>query len=132
LPFIETFIDEWGYPQYGIERIDGQSGYQWLTVEEALQVSAARAAAVSFRNVDYGLEKSKEVYARLVGDERKHASAFEHQGRPMWAGYLVSEPHPSTWEHGVSHMSADGNLWSGNLKGFIQFRKLIPGECRPG
>jgi hypothetical protein len=25
-------------------------------------------------------------------------------------------------------MDRDRNLWSGNLKGFVQYRKLIPGE----
>jgi hypothetical protein len=57
----------------------------WI-LEDAIKVSCARCAAVSFRNVDYGLEKSEQVYERLVGDERKHASAFEHCGTPMDEG----------------------------------------------
>jgi len=35
---------------------------------------------------------------------------------------------PDTWEGGITHMDREFNLWSGNLKGFIQYRKLIPGE----
>lgn len=107
-------------------------------LEDAIKISCARCAAVSFRNEDYTLEKSKQVYDRLVGDERKHASAFEHCGSPMQPTYYgwpdmdvpaVNIPScPSTWQDGISHMDRGHNLWSGPLKGFIQYRKLIPGE----
>ena len=32
---------------------------------------------------------------------------------------------PDVWEDGVSHVDCEGNLWSANLKGFIQHRKLL-------
>ena len=95
-----------------------------ITLEDAIKVSAARCAAVSFRNEDYGLVKCLEVYTRLVGDERKHASALEHQAMPSIN--LRAQPH--TWEKGISHVDRNGNFWSGNLKGWIQYRKLIQGE----
>lgn len=111
--------------------------YNGLTLEQAKKVSAARCAAVSFRNIDYTLEKSEQVFARLVGDDRKHASAFEHQATPMesegagdWEVNVATRL--ETWEQGVSHMDRNGNLWSGNLKGFIQFRKTIDGENKEG
>lgn len=110
-----------------------------LTVEEAIKVSAARSAAVSFRNVDYGLPKCLEVYERLVGDERKHSSSLEHQCSPIMPKHdgLVSmlQNHPSypeTWQEGISHADRDGQLWSGNMRGFIQHRKLIDGENKSG
>jgi hypothetical protein len=37
---------------------------------------------------------------------------------------------PETWEGGVTHVSANGDLWSGNLRSWIQFRKLIAGEAQ--
>lgn len=105
-------------------------------LEDAIKVSCARCAAVSFRNEDYTLEKSKQVYDRLVGDERKHASAFEHCATPMQAsdttwfsvGTVNVPPLTDTWEPGITHMDRERKLWSGPLKGFIQYRKLIPGE----
>lgn len=107
-----------------------------ISLEDALKVSAARCAAVSFRNSDYGLEKSREVWERLVGDERKHSSALEHQAKVMLAegtfdqhGVYNVPTWPHTWEDGISHADREGNLWSGNLKNFIQLRKLIEGEC---
>lgn len=98
-----------------------------LSTQEAIKVSAARCAAISFRNSDYDLEKSLLVYDRLVGDERKHSSAMEHQATPILPvdGYNKAA---INWQKGISHMDRDGNLWSGNFKNWIQHRKLIDGE----
>ena len=115
-----------------------EAGPLFITLEQAIKVSAARCAAVSFRNIDYGLEKCLEVYDRLVGDDRKHASALEHAATPIAAsqsGYDGCSPvinfHgiSSTWQEGISHVDRNGDFWSGNLKGWLQYRKLIPGEC---
>lgn len=105
---------------------------QHLPIEDKLKISTARCAAVSFRNTDYGLDKSREVWERLVGDDRKHSSAMEHQAKvmhPIHECKLNDPTYPETWEDGISHVTRDGSLWSGNLKGFIQLRKLIDGEC---
>lgn len=104
---------------------------QYLSLKEAIKVSCARCAAVSYRNEDYDLAKSLEVYDRLVGSERKHASAFEHQATPMYKpeAKLQVDCIPGAWVDGISHMDRDGFFWSGNLKGWIQYRKLIPNEC---
>lgn len=136
LPYVERWRDGSGILHYGIEHDNG--GTVELTLEQAIKVSAARCAAVSFRNVDYGLEKSEQVHARLVGDERKHSSAMEHQATPMkkadlWNGEAVNVPQfPDTWEDGISHLSKDRSLWSGNFRGWIQYRKTIPGENMAG
>ena len=138
--------DHWHLPYvnsryYGLtgERIFDINGED-LTIEDAIKVSAARCAAVSFRNEDYGLEKCREVYDRLVGDERKHASALEHQARPIkemdnvpkgsnYPTEMINVPEwAESWEPGVSHSDRSGQLWSGNFKGWIQYRKLISGE----
>lgn len=114
-----------------------------MLLEDAIKVSAARSAAVSYRNVDYSLEKSKEVYDRLVGSDKKHGSALEHQATPMQEGYANWTGHPdfqsvnvvyesNTWQEGVSHTDRNGSLWSGNFKGWIQHRKLLPGENYTG
>lgn len=142
---------EWHLPYLEFCRINGEMRYYirdeehdtpiWLTLEQALKVSAARCAAVSFRNVDYTLEKSEGVFDRLVGDERKHASAFEHQAVPMEApsqgSYrlgigAVNTYRCETWEDGISHVDRNGQLWSGKLRGWVCHRKLIPGENREG
>lgn len=147
LPYVDTYRDDDGVLHYG-DWVDSgwreQEGivqeFDEFTLEDAIKVSCARSAAVSFRNVDYGLDKCKQVYERLVGDEKKHGSAMEHAATPMKEEYRpigavfelqisVNVPQiPETWEDGVTHMDRKRRLWSGNIRGFIQHRKLIPGE----
>lgn len=143
LPFLGTERNSAGELEYGDYKLveptlDSPTYLSTYSIEDAIKVSAARCAAVSFRNTDYGLEKSREVWERLVGDERKHSSAMEHQAKVMQPAWKESDNLEfavndigffESWEQGVSHADRDGNLWSGNLKGFIQLRKLIDGEC---
>jgi len=143
LPYVDVERTEDGKLIYLIDVEDEASGHQRiLTLEEALKVSCARTAAVRFRNVDYGVEKSEEVFNRLVGDERIHGSATEHQATPMKKG-LAEAPidsstwvnipnYPESWEEGITHMTRDRQLWSGPLRGWIQKRKLISNENREG
>jgi hypothetical protein len=132
LPYVDFFFDEDYVQEFFI--VNGEDT-QSVTLVQAIKISCARCAAVSYRNEGYDLAKSLEVYDRLVGSDRKHASAFEHQATPMnldkvnnISEYLANDPWES-WQEGVSHMDRHGNYWSGNFQGFIQYRKLIPGEC---
>lgn len=140
LPYIDTFIDDDKVMRYGDFYTNiGEMEHEY-SLEDAIKISCARCAAVSFRNVDYDLEKSKAVYNRLIGEDRKHASAFEHCATPMQARKYGTGNEPDvniipfthSWEKGISHMDRDGKLWSGNLRGFIQYRKLIDGENYTG
>lgn len=108
------------------------------SLDNCIKLAVARCAAVSYRNEDYQLEKSKQIYDRLIGDDRKHSSALEHIGRVMdipriqhvpglpKGTYIMSY---SSLEPGISQIDRDGFFWSGNFKGWIQYRKLIPEEC---
>jgi thymidylate synthase ThyX len=69
------------------------------------KVSAARCARVSHLKHDRtmpSVEEDLDLYERLAGSRPLHASPLEHVAFPM-----------------------AGNLWSGNFKGWFQFRKLI-------
>lgn len=115
-----------------------------LSLEEAIKVSCARCAATSFRNTDYNLEKSLQVYDRLVNGDKIHAGALEHCATPMQKAvanigthmtrkdYVNVPNDPSSWEAGVSHCDRQRKLWSGNFKGWVQYRKTIPGENYTG
>lgn len=126
LPYIDWEFDQFGNQMFFLES-DRQNV---ITLEQAIKISCARCAAVSYRNEGYDLAKSLQVYDNLVGGERKHASAFEHCATPITrrTGAYSNSVDPRSWEPGVTHMDREGKLWSGNLKGFIQYRKLIPGE----
>lgn len=143
LPYVETDREyASGKLIYWIEGTGEGAGTKYmLSLEDAKKVSAARTAAVSFRNIDYGVEKSREVWGRLVGDDRIHGSATEHQATPMQPVTIPKDddvPETNipyfthTWEAGVSHMDRQAKLWSGKLRGWICLRKLIPGENVPG
>lgn len=118
---------------------------QFLTVEEALAVSASCCAQVSYRTLDISLSKAKMIYERLVGSEPVHASPFEHQASPMKYAtglsktydYINKSPKEWTqddteWEDGVTHLDRYDMFWSGNFQGFIQHRQLIPNNVKKG
>ena len=135
LPYLRTMQLEDG-AIYG-DWVDDLTFIEY-SLQDAIKVSCARCCAVSYRNKDYNLEKCLEVYERLVGDDRKHASALEHCATPMkelFGGSGTSwnvNDHSNTnsWEEGISHATRDGELWSGNFRGWIQHRKTIDGENR--
>ena len=135
---------EWHLP-YVTSRRNGNGKLEyWLDSEtqlcedDALKVSAARCAAVSYRNTSYVLEKCRQVHDKLVGDDRKHGSSLEHQAKAMDKfsdehEYEVNiAQYPDTWEDGITHMDKHQQLWSGPYRDWIQHRKLIEGECYNG
>ena len=105
-----------------------------LTEEEALAISTSCCGQVSYRNIDNSYDKALKVYDRLgINTDHAHLSPTEHQAKPMQeADYRTRQQYTPvnteeswTWEDGITHMDKHGNLWSGNLKGFIQHRQLI-------
>lgn len=100
-----------------------------ITLQQAQFISASCCAQVSYRKSDDSLEKAEKVFRMLIESEPAHASPVEHQATPMDLK-TTGNYEPETWEPGVTHVSANSDLWSGNLRGWIQFRKLIPGEAR--
>lgn len=92
------------------------------------KISAARCARVSYKLFDGSnpsIEEDLDLYQKLVGNSRIHASPMEHQATPDERKILYySKIHADmgcleTWKRPELH---------GNLTGWIQHRKLIPGE----
>jgi thymidylate synthase ThyX len=99
-----------------------------ITAEQARIISASCCAQVSYRKNDDTLEKAEKIYKQLIESQPAHASPVEHQATPMLLPtYMNYEP--ETWEPGVTHVAANGSMWSGNLQGWIQHRKLIANEA---
>lgn len=124
---------DWHTPYFG-------AGY-WLEgcgvpLEDALAISSSCCAQVSYRKLDDSLEKAKYIFDKLIESKPCHASPTEHQATPMQQGgefldeggeYSLNCPHSTDcWEEGITHSDREGNLWSGNFKGWIQHRQLIP------
>ena len=118
------------------------------SLEHALIISASCCAQVSYRKLDDTMEKARGVVARLnlqgeEPDQPVHASPLEHQATPIAEQYDdlsfngedgdVNIPYyPCTWEKGITHMDRDGTLCSGNMKGWIQHRQLVPNHVKVG
>jgi len=101
-----------------------------ISAEDARIVSSSCCAQVSYRKNDDSFDKAKKIYSQLIESQPCHASPVEHQATPMNL-LQISAYEPENWKgYGVTHMTSDYSLWSGNLKGWIQFRKLIPGEAQ--
>lgn len=94
-----------------------------LDVEKAKKISASCCAQVSYRKLDDSIEKAEMVFDRLSNSVPVHASPVEHQATPC---IDLIGGHDEDWQLGVTHMDRFGELWSGNFKGWIQFRQLIP------
>ena len=104
------------------------SNFDTISLEEAKIISASCCAQVSYRKNDDSFDKAKKIYDQLIMSEPVHASPIEHQATPMDIDSMCRFE-PDTWQPGVSHVSANSDLWSGNLRGWIQHRKLIRSEA---
>lgn len=138
LPYVNSYRNEFGDLVYYTKEtitneVEGvtevRSGTRVLTLEEAQKLSASLCAQVSYRLSDQTLEKAYKIYDILVGMKPAHSSPFEHAATPMkvpkWKDQIY-------WEEGVTHMDTEGYFWSGNLKGWIQYRQLIPNHVYTG
>jgi thymidylate synthase ThyX len=100
-----------------------------VTLDEARMISASCCAQVSYRKTDDSLDKAKMVFDRLINSEPVHASPVEHQASPMMR-HQTFLGDDGMWEAGITHMDRKGRYWSGNFKGWIQFRQLIPNNAK--
>ena len=68
----------------------------------------------------------------LIKAEVVHSSPFEHLATPVKPKYSelgcvrVNCSEPQSWEEGVTHINKQGEVCSGNLRGFISYRHLLP------
>ena len=119
LPFIKTERDDAGILFY----IDSNGDV--LTLEDAQKISASCAAQVSYRRLNDSKEKALEIYGKLFSGPKLHMSPTEHQGTPIHSTSINVPWNPSTWQDGVTHVTRNGGLHSGNFDGFIQFRQTL-------
>jgi thymidylate synthase ThyX len=93
-------------------------------IETMQLVSAARCARVSYLNHDGSkstVAKDVQLANQLLAD--RHMSPLEHQASPM--EYVCGQGHHKLqWEKGITHVDREDNFWSGNLRGWVQFRQL--------
>lgn len=82
----------------------------------ATKISAARCARVSYLNHDSSApNKTADINLAEKLLSAKHMSPFEHQASPIF----------TELDKGVTHHDTFGFPWSGNFKGWIQYRQLL-------
>lgn len=124
VPFVDRQFTEAGLMTYW----DKDTGDE-LTVEQAITVSMSAAAQTSYRKTDYSLEKGEDMYDKLFGGKKIHASPSEHQATvvpDLPSDTLAVTEFLATMPEGVSHIDRFATPWSGNFRNFIQNRHLIP------
>lgn len=95
-----------------------------ISLEIAQKISVSSCAQVSYRKLDTSIDKAEKIFDMLINADVIHASPFEHIATPTCDDYNRSRD-PNDWEQGVTHMDRSGEYWSGNFKGWIQYRHLI-------
>jgi hypothetical protein len=115
-------VGEWHTPYVGRYRDD--SGDMRYTVEgkvvdlaTALRLSSSLVAQVSYRKLDYSLDKARKIWQQLIESTPQHASPVEHQATPVDLNHK--------WQPGVTHQDCAGNFWSANFRGWVQHRKWL-------
>ena len=140
LPYVDRWRNEDGGIHYSTENEYGDN--IWLGLDSAIKISGSCVAQVSYRNTDMSLDKAEGIFDRLIQADVLHASVFEHLATPIvenWDKtgdtfdvFINKEKSKNvsrfkdTWEKGVTHMNRQGELCSGNLRGWVSYRHQLP------
>lgn len=135
----ELFEDEWHVPYVNTQRsrntgeffyIDENNKY--ITADEARMISASCCAQVSYRKNDGSLEKAHVVFDRLINSVPVHASPVEHIATPITKEMMLRLCDENIEIQGMTHVGENGQPWSGNLRGWVQYRQLIDNNVKEG
>lgn len=122
---------KWHLPYINRAEFEVNNFGEVFNLDTAIKCSAARCARVSYNNHDNSspsVEKDLALAELLLSSG--HLTPFEHQATPMVYEANYNLYHGETedvteWEEGLTHMDRDGNYWSGNFRGFLQYRQMI-------
>lgn len=112
----------WHLPYISEEDIDDYFKHS-LSFTDIKKASVARCARVSYLNhnkEEPNIEKDITLHDKLL--EAGHMSPFEHIATPMKEEYDCKA---GLWEKGITHSDKEYMFWSGNFRGWVQYRNLI-------
>lgn len=144
LPYVEVEADSDSsrceYFIYDKDETESETnGYMYkigLPLEDAIKISVASCAAVSYRTENMTLAKADKIFDMLINAETLHSSPFEHVAKPIIDEdlYSVDYTNPDlqtrvkntlSTAKGVTHINNKGEFCSGNFTGWIQYRHLL-------
>lgn len=123
-PMVNEFLDlRWDQTwQRWAELFTSQGGTRAAKLFMSIAISAARCARTSYNNFDGSRSSSTsdlELFKKLFVSQPIHASPIEHQATPDWMLSPRRLYREYEWANSNRH---------GNLVGWQQARKFIPGE----
>ena len=80
-PYVKSLRDSTGSLFY----FDADDNY--LTLSDAVKISAASCASISYRTEGMTLEKAEKIFDMLIKAEAVHSSPFEHLATPVKPKY---------------------------------------------
>lgn len=124
VPYVDTTFD-------GNENIVYSVNGAEVSLDDAIKISTSCCAQVSYRVLDESLEKALNIYDQLVTMSPVHASPFEHVATPMLTPTLHEGGtiDPRAMEKG-EHIDSNGDYWSGNFRGWYQYRQSIENNAK--
>lgn len=115
----------WHLPFISKEDIEAHTKFGMIAWNSLLIISVARCARVSYNNHDgtnSTFEQDFALYQRLVQAQPIHASPAEHQAKALEATKVILD-----FDTG-HYTESTNNDWSGNFRGWTQFRKTLGNE----
>lgn len=99
-----------------------------LKLDEAIKYSVASCASVSYRTDNMTLEKADKIFDMLIKADVVHSSPFEHIATPVV--FKETNEMCNVFEYldkvdGVTHINKQGDICSGNFRGWIQYRHTL-------
>ena len=140
---VKLKVGDWHLPYVNIGWNGGgdiayfNEDFDVIDLEDAIKISASCCAQVSYRNTDMSLEKADKIFNMLIKSDVLHASCFEHLATPvskeieiensdyLTVGFIKKASDSNTWEYGITHQNKSGQLFSGNLRGWISYRQQL-------
>ena len=129
---VELKVGEWHLPFVNVgwngkgEMCYADEDFNFVELEQAIKLSAASCASVSYRTEGMTLEKADKIFDMLIKAEVMHSSPLEHCATPvskeveiensdyLTVGFINKASDSDTWEDGITHMNKQGQLCSGN------------------
>lgn len=143
LPFADDAATWDDLEDYATEAtIQEHIGFAGKSVEEnidalLIKISVARCARVSYESFDTGkrstVEEDLRLYDRLLSAQPLHASPAEHQATPdvPITVPVINMLTDTGQDNGIQQVRVgwENEEEHGNLVGFRQYRKMLPGEA---
>lgn len=106
---------------------------QMIDVDIAIKISISCCGQVSYRKLNTSIEKALEIYNKFINGPKLHGSVFEHTSTPFSDAEYSARMKAKNLlfnelGNDISSFDLEKILYKRNLKGWTQYRTLIPND----